>query len=514
MEGADMLASGHKSVRAKVPADGADAAHNENDDDSLFTSCCLLGGGSNDNNNNNNNLVPSDSVFGKLPRPILIPDKKRTFQPPPTTSSPADVQLLCSLLWSGEVDFCIMTNDGENPEAVVTAMVLSESFQDVAFRQTVFMYVFPSEGNCTVGVHRDHPCSDEYLQYELMQRVFHRFLRQYGVCLPFDSCKKATSWLRALYSSDKMYDEALDASIIAADVAIGNPECSAALDIGPALGAVGEVLEAKGQFETAGALYLEIATTWVPSDPESVFVCYINAGLAYKRCQDYQLAEECYVKALFYSHQIDSRRWEVTDSRVHALFRNILILYHSINMSSFRNDPSGNIEQIAVDNVEPSLTGLLCSAGYDFQCDKFLSVLFEAARENLASLKKKFQSPKNAKRALSEATKSSFDVQAFRSKLVSCWNENTCNGRSILSPRSEVDPTSKKDEKKVARKFVNDTSVSCLYNCSNCSVSESKPGEFLRCPCKVRSIYRDARWQLKRDGVGIDAMHLSRPVSS
>jgi tetratricopeptide (TPR) repeat protein len=500
-----MVVTGHTSTRATVPADGADVAHNENDDDdSLLPSCCLMGGGGDDKNN----LVPSDSVFGQLPRPVLIPDKKRPFPPPPTTSSSVDVQLLCSLLWSGEVDFCTMTKDGEEG-AVVTAMVLSESFQDVAFQQTLITYVFPTEGSCGLLVHKDHPSFD-YLQNEhgnkLMQRVLHRFLRHHGVRLPFESCKTAVLSLRALYSSDKMYDEALDVSIIAADVAIGNPECSVALDIGPALQGAGEVLEAKGHFETAGALYLEIATTWAASHPESVSVCYLNAGLAYKRCQDYQLAEECYVKALFCSHRIHAKGWDVNDSHVHVLFGNILILY---DVSSFHNDSSGNI-----DSVEPSLMGLLCSAGYDFHRDGTSSVAFEAAaRKNLiTSLKNKFQSPKNAKRALIEATKSSADVQAFRAKLVSCWNENKCNGRSFFSP-NEVNPSSKKDAKKAARKLVNDTSC-LLYTCAYCSVSESKPGEFLRCPCKVRSIYRDPCWQLKGDGVGINAMHRFRPVSS
>jgi tetratricopeptide (TPR) repeat protein len=520
MDGANM--SGHRSdetcgvhFRVKVLADGAVAAHNARDDVSLFPSCCLLGGGG--NVNNNNNLVPSESVFGNLPRPVLIPEKKRPFQPPPTTSSPADVQLLCSLLWSGEVDFCVMTNDTEKSEAVVTAMVLSESFQDVAFQQMLFTYVFPSEGSCSVVVTRGHP-SGEYLHDEhrnqLMQRVLHRFLRHHGVRLPFKPCEVATSWLVALYLSDKMYDEALDVSIIAADVAIGNPECSAALDIGTALQTVGELLEAKGKFETAGALFLEMATTRVASDLALVSLCYQNAGLAYKRCQDYQLAEECYVKALFYSHRIHSKRWDVNASHVRVLFRNILFLYDSINVSSFHNDSSGNVEQFALDNVEPSLTGLLCSAGYDFHCDKKLSVAFEdAARKNLASLKNKFQSPKNAKRALIEASKSSSDVQTFRSILVSCWNQNTHNGSYILSPK-EVDPVSRKDAKKAARKYVKDSSDLCFYICATCSVLESKPGEFLRCPCQVRSIYLDAHWQLKRDGIYIDAMYLFRPISS
>jgi tetratricopeptide (TPR) repeat protein len=441
-----MAVTGHTSFRAKVPADGAHAAHNENDDDSLLPSCRLMGGGGDDKNN----LVPLDSVFGKLPRPVLIPENKRPFQPPPMTSSSIDVQLLCSLLWSGEVDFCILKKTGK--EAVVTATVLSESFQDVAFQQTLITYVFPTGGSCGVVVHRDHPSFD-YLHDEhrnvLMQRVLHRFLRHHGVRLPFKSCKKATSWLRALYSSGKMYDEALDVSTIAADVVIGNPESSVALDIGPALQAASEVLEAKGQFETAGALYLEIATTWVSSHPESVSINYQNAGLAYKRCQDYQLAEECYVKALFYSHRIYSKGWDITDSHLHVLFRNIMILYDAINVSSFHNDASGNDEQFGVVDAEPSLMGLLCSAGYDFQRDKDLSVAFEPAvrKELIAGLKKKFQSPKNAKRALIEATKSSSDVQAFRSKLLSYWNENTCNGRVILSP-NEVDPSSKKDAKK------------------------------------------------------------------
>jgi tetratricopeptide (TPR) repeat protein len=485
-----MVVTGHTSTRAKVPADGTDATHNENDDDSLLPSCCLMGGGGDDKNN----LVPSDSVFGKLPRPALIPEKKRRFQPPPTTSSSIDVQLLCSLLWSGEVDFCILKKNGK--EVVVTAMVLSESFQDVAFQQTLITYVFSetswfSEASYSASVHRDHP-SGEYLQNEhrngLTQRVLHRFLRHHGVCLPFESCKKATSSLRALYLTDKMYDEALDVSIVAADVAVGNPECSAGLDIGRALQAVSEVLEAKGKFETAGALYLENATTWVSLHPELVSISYQNAGLAYKRYQDYQLAEECYVKALFYSHRIHSSKgWDVNNSNVHVVFKNIMVLYDSINLSSFHNDYCGNFEQIAVGTVEPSLMGLLCSAGYDFHRDGIPSLVFEAARKNLASLKKKFQSPKNAKRALIEATKSCSDLQAFRSKLVSCWNENTRNGRFILSPN--IDPSSRKDEKKAARKFVNDTSIPCFYTCANCSVSESKPGEFLRCPCKVRSIH-------------------------
>jgi hypothetical protein len=84
------------------------------------------------------NLVSSDSVFGKLHRPVLIPEMTRSFQPPTTTSLSVDVQLLWSLLWSGEVDFSVKTV-GEGVE--IAAIVLSESFQDVAFQQTLIMYI-------------------------------------------------------------------------------------------------------------------------------------------------------------------------------------------------------------------------------------------------------------------------------------------------------------------------------------------------------------------------------------
>jgi len=437
-------------------------------------SCNLLGGVV--AGEDKNSLVSSDSVFGRLHRPLLIPEKKGPFQQPPLMG-PVDAQLMCSLLWSGEVDF-VVTTDGK--EAVVRTKILSEDFQDATFQQTWLTFLFRSNSKGAASSPRDHPLG-RYLhdeqRSELMHRVVHRFLREYGIRIPL-LCNNATRWLNDLYVSRKMYEEALDVSIIAADVSICSPECSAE-GIFCALTTVGEVLEATGQFETAGALYMETATRWAASDPAHVSTSYLNAGLAYKRCKDYQQAEECYIKALFYSHQIPSKKWGVNDDHVAIIFRNILILYNAINLSSFHS--SGTFD---VGNIEPNLMGLLFSAGFDFQHEIFPNVLSETARMNFASLKKEYKRAKVAMNALVEATKSSFDVQAFRSRLASCWNQD--KPRSILSPY-DVGPMSQKDEKKNAKSHFKKTVAGSAFCCANCSNVESKPGEFLGCPCKVRT---------------------------
>jgi hypothetical protein len=120
----------------------------------------------------------------------------------------------------------------------------------------------------------------------------------------------------------KHYRQANDAVIAAADIAINSISCDGYIH---AVEKVGPVLKAKGNFEHDAEVYKEFATQCEQPDA----ACYFHQydALTFKRCGGFlhHLAEENYLKALFYTHVLTN--WNVNHDGIQDSFQNLLCLH-------------------------------------------------------------------------------------------------------------------------------------------------------------------------------------------
>lgn len=206
---------------------------------------------------------------------------------------------------------------------------------------------------------------------------------------------------------------------------------------------MGEVLEARGKSIDATSLYLEIGEKWANQEDMSIFLS--NAGLAFRRGQDYQRAEECYIKALFYTLDASGGgRWDISNDGVVVTCN----IPKPTKLYGFEAGQTTTSTVKVVYYVSASLKGLLHIVGYDF-LKGFDDHFAQNARVCSSGLKSKFQSPNQAKRVLVEATKSC-DVENFRSKIVSCLDQT----KIVRVTEDAIGPQSKSDKKKAAREYV------------------------------------------------------------
>jgi hypothetical protein len=160
----------------------------------------------------------------------------------------------------------------------------------------------------------------------LDNRVFHHVIRSNGLCLPFTFVQDVGLPLLKLYLARKSYCEALDVAILVADIAIH--KVSRQEEIIHVLQMVCEVVEAKGNFLHAAEVHLEMMTVFGATKNDE-FYCLINDFFAFKRGLDFPRAEEIFLIALGFSHELIDH-WRVMNESVQQILHSLMEVYYTM----------------------------------------------------------------------------------------------------------------------------------------------------------------------------------------
>lgn len=324
----------------------------------------------------------------------------------------------------------------------------------------------------------------ESVREDLMNRVLHHFLRVQGSALIFPSdgftlCLAAAFHLENLYQKGGDLTLLLDMKILLCDLTINlgfGPE-----DIGTALVTVTEVLEALGEFSKAADLYELLGQEYHTETLVSLEKCAMAveyAGLAFKRNQQFDKAEERYIRALHLRCKANNGKIDVTEGYMsNVLLRNMMVLYGELQ------------QQRKVGNVCMTFMALLFLAGFKPEENGLQHFIVEFGRDCVQTLKPKYQCKKAALAALANCAarpdKSHFYQMMERcvsptvsSTLVTgCWEEAEVAQKNLHSARELVAAQIKKD-----------ASASVILPCGLEACYKMVPiKELKNCPCRTKS---------------------------
>jgi hypothetical protein len=447
----------------------------------------VLGGVRLPDDSNNNDGNQPDSIYRRLPRPLELPVSSGAVVE--HLRSPDDARAAYDLLWTGNKVFLTLVLQDDIALFDIIIDPDAHVVQSEAFKGTVMYYAAPrgpagQHRAYDFGGHSTSPFWDilnEPQRDAILRRVLHRWLRLFGFSVPFDLVVNVRSFLIGQYLSARNYKEALDAAVIAADIAVNKKsnnqdEGFDAEKACSALGVVAEILEACGKISDAASLYREIAHDWASVGSSGASLWYHKAGTAFQLCEEYDLAENNFVSALSHSHA-GNDSWDVNAAGVQKLFKGILSLYWC--------KPTGTSAAIQPGKSEQSLLALLLSDGYDFR-QAGIEELLPIALLCKECLLPRINSSDRAKDSLAIATETS-DTQEFRSNLSSFWNPDVA--ALVMEPVSSP-PLSDRVNRRAPRDFLLEPRRAAqhfrLCFGPGCRMMEWTHGSRLRsCPCQT-----------------------------
>jgi len=258
--------------------------------------------------------VPKDSVFRGLDRPDCLPIFT-VFTP----MSKAD-RKFCDGFLVGRIFMVCVERESYARIMAVWPTEQGEA-QEGAKMTFQFNYGHEFAFECSGGNNN----LDNEQHEKVIYGVLHRFIRAYGSFLEPMTARRIVHYLQNYYTSNRLYKELVDTRIIFADLHVlrnynscyhHNIVSEETMCNNIAL--VGEALAARGKFRLAAALFLECKDIWVRGvhlRGQSLF--YHEAGLAFKRSGDFQLAQENYTRAMWCEAiGTNPRHWDVNGETV------------------------------------------------------------------------------------------------------------------------------------------------------------------------------------------------------
>ena len=290
----------------------------------------------------------------------------------------------------------------------------------------------------------------------------------------------------------------LDIAILRCDLAINHNVSDKS--IGFAQIKVGEVLEGMGEFSKAALLYLHTAETYfVPSSTMNMAnhsACQTNAGLAYKRDNQLEKAEEAYICALHFQRRCLSEggggggTWDLNHPETTEQLTNMLVLFDALHQEKARSsieDPDATIFVV--------FCALLFTAGFQAGSGGLGHYLvMEFGRDYAPTCLKRGirKSRGRAMQALVAATARP-DKALFHSVLADCALPNTSINISGMGNRDS--DQERRDNLQGARNLIgsgtnnNKGDWEPFYRCGYrpCTNAENWTGDLKNCPCRSKS---------------------------
>jgi hypothetical protein len=210
------------------------------------------------------NTISKANVYGRLPRPANL-------SPPPFWIDNKDVRKTFQKIWDGDfVAHYDISNLIVAGEKCFFVCAQAPDSQDIPARFRgcyVVSFYLAQDGNSTnrIAGFGDVKKSQSIKEFSarltfnaeqaLSYRIAHLFIRDYGFLLPEFCFVAVVGILLDRYGTHSNYQESLDVAMIRADLAFNMNRTG----FGELGGAVGEYLEAKGQFSEAANLYRWVA---------------------------------------------------------------------------------------------------------------------------------------------------------------------------------------------------------------------------------------------------------------
>jgi hypothetical protein len=319
----------------------------------------------------------------------------------------------------------------------------------------------------------------------LASRASHHFLRQHaGSRLPTELFVLVCTALAQELVHLNRQEEAQELSVLLID-GLSTLEVSEVTRF--YVGKMGESLQAIDKFVESAKVYERLIQAGEegrgPADPGQGAILWVNAALAYRRANMYDMAEEYHLRAfqeLFeesHNKQLPCRLDDET--HVGFIIRNLIMLYAHKRQSQperMTSQGPGSAEAL----TEPVLLGLLYQVGYK-DPDPSMTMMIDSGSQALHGLKGKFKTKRAAYKSLYHAfTRPT--LAEYRSYLKSCLAFGLLAIGSIGGP--SIAANGKSEAFKHA--FGDPNEIKGFLGCSGCGkmqCADISSGRFMKCPC-------------------------------
>lgn len=326
----------------------------------------------------------------------------------------------------------------------------------------------------------------ELLKAELVRRVLHLGVRSSGVAFNTQTGNairvgaKVCRHLRTQYEELNRHKEILDIDMIRADLLIQAPEGTVDMfEVGQAIYHVGESLEAVGRHIEAAELYMQAARDYYKTE-EEINKGLCNAGLAYKRGEQFSKAEEHYIEALHLDFKMrNTETWD-SSSLDSVTIQNLMQLYGDwCAKLSTTNVASRSASEIEMETIWFTVVRVLFFAGNDRYFD------LDGVQEHHIMILQKFRSKNAAQKVLSSALAIP-SVKRFRAEIRACLpTDPSGRGEPTILRRPDApefrSPTLRETKTSAREQRSRDTCV-MPDRCASCNVVGIG---FRFCPCRM-----------------------------
>ena len=338
------------------------------------------------------------------------------------------------------------------------------------------------------GSFKKYLTDDEKLK--MSYRLTHIFVRRYASSLQKINPKSIWQYLIKHYTNNKKWKDAYDAqrmlttSVMAAEN--NNDDDSTNTTKYNVCCQIGEALEAIGKYQDAGCAYYQASKFFKPGSHDSQGGSHVmnlihNAGLAYKRNMQYELAGKYFIEALHYGSQLSSsaKRWDFNERECSNVINSMLNNYNRRVREATLDGNTCN----KVNSVFMSFLCLLYVSGFKSStcCEEFR---IGRSMYNIV-LKTQYRKKKIAKQTLFNALVTG-NVEEFESSM----ERTTTPGTDKMHLQANMDMPTKKDIKQASREQLRDnetiqaTSSLFLHQCTRC---DKHLENMLQCPCRTVS---------------------------
>lgn len=358
----------------------------------------------------------------------------------------------------------------------------------------LFVVQFDSEkSEIVTGANKNFwkDCLTGELECHLQRRVLHLAVRSggnayLGIPLSMEILNRLTSEYKVL----GWHGEDLDAAILGVDLLFSEgKDIDRSEALGSRLYGVGECLECLGRFAEAAHIYLQASEECFSGNMQKQRLCHLAAGLAFKRCGDYNKAESHYVKALHLDITNNcsiGQAWDVNHKETFTCLDNLMILYNQID--SCGGQGYGNQRSLSHKHVEEAFimravfVSLLHVAG---KVDTCSGKNFHSS-ENLI-IHQKYRNKTAAVSVLLAALQSG-NVSEFRATVMKCLTPETSLKAYSIPKNADSSKKQNKEAKKAARSYRQEFDTEAVFQkCANptCRTEHDLSGKLLFCPCKT-----------------------------
>ena len=323
-------------------------------------------------------------------------------------------------------------------------------------------------------------------QYKMAYRLTHIFLSRYASCLKIVDPKEVWQHFIEHYIEHKKWKDGYDAQIMLASLVMAENDTNSVTSKYVACIRAGESLEAMGKYQDAGSVYYEASKYFEPGPDFNKVNLVHNAGLAYKRKMQYELAEKYYVEALHYQSHVSKSadRWNYNHENCECIITSMIYNYQNWSAQDAGLDDDNKINRAFLPFV-----CLLYVSGFADKATGSKShdeVIYYGPPISPVILKPRYRKKKFSKEALFKAldTKNVEDFRSFMKDITLPACE------SITIEGQAYNGGNKQQLKEAARNQLLENST--LENASTivqnlCVQCKKILPNMLQCPCKTVS---------------------------